>query len=334
MTTVYFATNRKPDPAETGGYGADIVANDCLAITYATAAVTGIDLADETSGQITDISQQTQGKFADPAKAAILGAGKNLLIFIHGFDNTFNDAITRAAFNREWFAASGVGAADTTVIAFTWPSAGKLIAAPPHFPPEAYLADQAQAGRSGFHIGCFLSVIDQLRVDYRRANPNGRIFLLAHSMGNYALQAGVQSWFSGRGSQDLMFDEVLLPGADERYDSFLQQNGGRLSDLPELAGRISVYYSRRDVAMYLSQAINLTYRLGYNGPDEKADTTHYPTRAFRILDCTEVEDFDPVNPPDATHQYYRRSVKVRTDIAACMAGNPNPPGGLIPLSTE
>jgi len=334
MTTVYFATNRKPDPKETGGFGAGIVANDCAAITYATAEVTGIKLADEKSGQITDISGQTQGQFSAAAKAAIVGSAKNLLIFIHGFDNTFEDAIRRAAFNREWFAASGVAAADTAVIAFTWPSAGKLIGAPPHFPPDAYLADQAQAGRSGFHIGCFLSVIDQLRVDYRRANPKGRIFLLAHSMGNFALQSGVQAWFSGRGSQDLMFDEVFLPGADERYDSFLQQNGARLSDLPELAGRISCYYSRRDVAMYLSQAINLTFRLGFNGPDEKSDTTHYPTKMFRILDCTEVEDFDAVNPPDATHQYYRRSVKVRVDIAACMGGNPNPPGGLITLSTE
>jgi esterase/lipase superfamily enzyme len=334
MTTVYFATNRKPDPQETGGFGADIVANDPAAIVYAIAEVTGIDPTNEKSGQITDISAVTAGKFSDAAKAAIIGGGKNLLIFIHGFDNTFEDAIRRAAFNREWFAGSGVSAADTTVIAFTWPSAGKLIAAPPHFPPEAYLADQAQAGRSGFHMTCFLSVIDQLRVDYRKANPNGRIFLLAHSMGNYVLQAGVQAWFAGRGSQDLMFDEVFLPGADERYDSFLQPSGARLSDLPELAGRISLYYSRRDVAMYLSQAINLTFRLGFNGPDEKNDTARYPANTFRILDCTEVEDFDPLNPPDATHQYYRRSAKVRTDIAAAMGGSPNPPGGVIKLSTE
>ena len=331
MTTVYFATNRKSDPHETGGFGADIVANDPAAITYAVAQVAGINLADEKSGQITDISDKTPGTFSDAANNAVLGAGKNLLIFIHGFDNSFEDAIRRAAFNREWFAASGVAAADTTVIAFTWPSAGKLIAAPPHFPPDAYRADQAQAGRSGFHIAFFLNVIDQLRADYRARNPNGRIFLLAHSMGNYALQSGVQSWFAQRGSQDLMFDEVFLPGADERYDSFLQPNGARLSDLPELVSRISIYYSRRDVAMYLSQAINLTFRLGFDGPDEKTDQAHYPTAMFRILDCTEVKDFEALNPPDATHQYYRRSKIVRADIAACMAGDPAKAGGLIQL---
>src|SRR5690242_20448638 len=100
MTTVYFATNRKPDPNEIGGFGAEIIANDPAAVTYATAEVSHVDLADEKSGQIGAISGQTQGKFSDAAKAAIIGGAKNLLIFIHGFDNTFADAIRRAAFNR------------------------------------------------------------------------------------------------------------------------------------------------------------------------------------------------------------------------------------------
>jgi len=331
MTTVYFATNRKPDPTAVGGYGADIVASLPDAITYAVADVQGIVLGQEGSGRIAGITDKSPGVWSDAATAAIIGAKKNLLVFIHGFANTFEDAIKRAAFNREWFAASGQAAADTTVIAFTWPSAGKLFAAPPHLPPEAYLADQAQAGKSGFHVTFFLNVLDQLRADYQKVNPNGRIFLLAHSMGNYALQAGVQFWFDSRGSDDLMFDEVFLPGADEIYDSFERPNGGRLSNLPKLSSRISLYYSRKDVAMYLSQAINLSRRLGFDGPDDKRDQTQYPTAMFRIVDCTEVRDFDPLSPPDATHQYYRRSKIVRSDIAAAMADDPNPAGGLIQL---
>ena len=101
--------------------------------------------------------------------------------------------------------------------------------------------------------------------------------------------------------------------------------------MPPPARRISLYYSRKDVAMYLSQAINLSRRLGFDGPDDKRDPTRYPTAMFRIVDCTEVKDFDPLSPPDATHQYYRRSRIVRTDIAAAMADGPNPAGGLIQL---
>ena len=40
MTLVYFATNRKVDQTQPGGYGAGIVSNDPQAITYAVADVT------------------------------------------------------------------------------------------------------------------------------------------------------------------------------------------------------------------------------------------------------------------------------------------------------
>ena len=331
MTTVYFATNRKPDQSATGGFGADIVANQPDAITYAVAQVTGTDLAQEGSGTIASVDDKSMGGFSDAATKAIIAAGKNLLVFIHGFDNSFEDAIKRAAYNREWFAEGGSAAGDTTVIAFTWPSKGELFAAPTHTSPDAYRGDQAQAGKSGYHLAFFLNELDQLRADYRRANPSAKIFLLAHSMGNYCLQAGVQYWFDNRGSNDLMFDEVILPGADEVADSFERLGGARLSNLPKLAGRISVYYSRKDVAMYLSTTLNLNARLGFDGPSDKRDTARYPLDKFRIIDSTEVKDFDPLVPPDATHQYYRRSKIVRADIVATLAGRPLVAGGLISL---
>lgn len=200
------------------------------------------------------------------------------------------------------------------MLAFTWPSVGTLFAAPPHFPPEAYGLDQAQAGKSGFHLAYFLNNIDQLRLDFHKKNPAGKIFLLAHSMGNHALQAAVQWWFDLRGSADPMFDEVILAAADEEDDTFEAKGGAKLSNLPKLTGRISIYHSRKDVAMYLSTTLNLNARLGFDGPDDKRDKTQYPDAKFRIVDCTEVKDFDFDNPPDATHQYYRRSKIVRADI--------------------
>jgi hypothetical protein len=36
-------------------------------------------------------------------------------------------------------------------------------------------------------------------------------------------------------------------------------------------------------------------------------------------------------PPDASHQYYRRSPMVRADIAAVMGNDPGINGGLITL---
>jgi hypothetical protein len=63
----------------------------------------------------------------------------------------------------------------------------------------------------------------------------------------------------------------------------------------------------------------------------KTDTALYPPARFRMPDCAEVNDYDLLNPPDASHQYYRRSPKVRADIVAVMRNDPNLAGGPIQL---
>jgi alpha/beta hydrolase family protein DUF900 len=262
-TTVYFASNRvTTGPANLWqSYGADIVAPaDATQIRYATAFVDGIDLTAEGSGAITAIENDRLSDFDDGVKGDIVGSGKNLLVFVHGFANSFKDGITRAAFNREWFAASGLAPADTTIIAFSWPSLGQLIAAPPHLLPDDYLRDQTQAGRSGFHIASFLKMVEPLITQVRAQGR--RAFLLAHSMGNFALQGAVESWFAHGNPATDLFDEVFLAAADERYDTFGLPAGARLSLLKDLGRRISIYYSVRDIAMYLSFAVNLIARLG------------------------------------------------------------------------
>jgi len=331
-TTVYFASNRVTtgSPAEWQNYGTEIVPPaDASLVRYAVAFVDGIDLTAEGSGTITAIQNDRLADFDDGVKNDITGSGKNLLIFIHGFANSFKDGITRAAFNREWFAASGIADADTTVIAFSWPSLGQLIAAPPHLLPDDYLRDQAQAGQSGFHIATFLKVVEPLITAVRAQGR--RAFLLAHSMGNFALQAAVESWFSHGNPATALFDEVFLAAADERFDTFGFPAGARLSRLKNLVARISIYYSVRDIAMYLSFAVNLIARLGHEGPEHKADPAEFGPARYRILDCADVGDYDLINPPDASHQYYRRSRKVRADITTAMANDTGVHGGLISL---
>jgi esterase/lipase superfamily enzyme len=331
-TTVYFATNRvaQGPTSDWHSYGADIIPpTDVSHITYAAAFVEGTDLAVEGSGAITAISHAQPGGFPSDVSQDIVGSGKNILVFIHGFANSFLNAITRAAFNREWFAASGVSAADTTVIAFTWPSLGQLIAAPPHLLPDDYLRDQSQASRSGFHVASFFGNLQPMLAQIRAQGR--RVFLLAHSMGNFALAAAVESWFSHSKPATVLFDEVFLAAGDERFDSFEFPMEARLSRLTDLSPRISIYYSVRDIALLLSFSVNFLKRLGHEGPIHKTDSVRYPPARYRIPDCAEVDDYDLLNPPDASHQYYRRSRKVRADIAAAMRNDPGLPGGLIRL---
>jgi len=93
-----------------------------------------------------------------------------------------------------------------------------------------------------------------------------------------------------------------------------------------MSKRISVYYNEVDVAMFLSMAVNRNDRLGKDGADNKTNTALYPPDRFRNVDCTGVDDYNKLDPIDATHQYYRRSPTVRADIAALIGGDPVAPG--------
>ena len=102
-TTVYFATNRKTTNAQDWdhGYTSDMVSPmqpDLL--TYGQATVNGIDLSKDQAGEVTSLSHVTQMDFAAPLKARMSAPGTNMLVFIHGFDNSFSDAVTRAAFKQ------------------------------------------------------------------------------------------------------------------------------------------------------------------------------------------------------------------------------------------
>jgi esterase/lipase superfamily enzyme len=317
-TTVYFATNRVASgPAQSWqSYQANIVPpSDPTAVTYATAFIDQTDLTADKTGAILSIQDVQKGGFSQQVIDDLSSPGRNLLVFIHGFANSFENALTRAAFNREWFAHSGVAAADTTVVAFSWPSLGRLLSFP--IPWQDYKQDQTMAGQSGQHIMSFFANLEPI---VAKARASGRrVFLLAHSMGNWALQAAVESWFSHGNGDAALFDEALLAAADERYDGFDFPPAGRLTGLDRLARRISIFFSVDDAVLHLSMAINLgAKRLGQEGPHDRFDTHEFPPAKYRMVDCKDFRDyaFDPAS----SHQYYRRSPGARSQIAGVMAG--------------
>src|SRR5947209_3421114 len=290
-TTVHFATNRVITGVATDWrhYGTSIAPpSDPTVLTYATAFVDNSDLHADKTGAILSIQNVHTGGFSAQATADLAAPGRNLLVFIHGFDNSFENAITRAAFNREWFAQSKLPGADTTVVAFSWPSLGRLLDLP--LPWGDYLRDQTMAGQSALHLMTFFANLEPI-VRHARAGGN-RVFLLAHSMGNWALQAAVESWFSHGNGDVPLFDEAFLAAADERYDSFDFPEPGRLSALHRLAARISIYFSAVDAVLAVSMAINLgAKRLGQEGPHDRANTTKFPPAQYRMVDCSGFRDY-------------------------------------------
>jgi esterase/lipase superfamily enzyme len=317
-STVYFGTNRVVTNANdaVNGYPAVMVPPlQPQQITYGTAIVDGINIATNAQGVVSQIKDVKQGGFSPNAVETLSGPPRDLLVFIHGFDNTFSDAITRAAFNREWLAASQMPGTNTTVVAFSWPSLGKVVSLP--IPQKDYLTDQHTAANSGLALMAFIANLQPLLDSARK--KGSRVTLLAHSMGNLALESAVQNWFRAGNGDAKMFDLAILAAADCRYDTFDQPSPNGLSGLTRLANRVSILYSQADQVLLLSMVVNLgAKRLGQDGPHNRADPVAFPPAVYQMADCTNFRDYD-FNPL-TSHQYYRLSPGVRTIIATSMGG--------------
>jgi esterase/lipase superfamily enzyme len=337
-TTVYFATNRQlqGDGTNAAHYaGESGPAGLPGRVTHAVGFVEGTDLARLEAGRLARIEGVAADDFSDTV-AADLTSGRNLLVFIHGFANSFTDSITCAAFNREWLAASGITAADCSVVSFSWPSRGvvvdpgdvlgglalgpmtlalKLLGITASPLANAYFEDQAAAAASAADLVSFL---DRLRPAMRRVQRRGgRVFLLAHSMGNWALEAALNRWAAMGLPSGALFDEALSAAADCPH-----AEAGRgpawLGHLAALSGRVSLYHSAGDQVLRLSQVVNNIQRLGRSGPVDRTDLTRYPRESSRFVDCERLEDAGPGLSLDSSHQFYRRIPEVRDDMARVM----------------
>ena len=320
-TTVFFASNRilTGDSKLVTSYGPNIQPPSIsTGITYGAAFVDGVDIASNNAGAIASIENTNTGAFSPSVQGDLADAGRNLLIFIHGFDNTFEDGITRAAFNREFLAASGQPSTDTTVIAFSWPSLGQIVSFP--VLDADYRHDQFMATQSGLHLMTFFANLEPL---LRAARANGnRTYLLAHSMGNLALQSAVESWFLHGNGNAALFDVSILAAADCSFDVFGLPNLAGLSALPLLSQRISIYYSANDQVLNLSLILNGLQRLGHDGPKNRTDQAAFPASTYRMFDASNITDYD--RGFLTSHQYYRLSASVRSQIAADIAPQASP----------
>ena len=345
-TTVYFITNRAPGAAGAPpgeAFGAQMVALEGRRLACGTAFVTNTDPDPATLEQraVEEIGAIEVDLFSQAVQDDIFGAGKPLLVFVHGFANSFSDALCRAAFNREWFAASGIPEADCTVIAFTWPSAGRVIDGASIIPGVAtllftllgfalsrelhtplagrYAADKDNARGSGRDLARSL---DRLAPLFERVRAAGRgVHLLVHSMGHVALRGAFAAWEGSGQAPGFVFDEAVLAAADEDA-AFAGHAPDWLLAMPRLARRTSLYHSREDQILMVSEAVNNDVRrLGLTSPPDRAG---FSGPGFRCVDCAGVQDAVKKSEIDYTHQYYRRVTAVRDDIARTLAGGGAP----------
>lgn len=265
MPKIYFATNRDPnrrkDPDDFGG-GFNPTSADSIRFGVATVDAQGDGYA-VSSIQVAKENIRSEPKRSTLGSKEIFGdlraemeKGVDTLVFIHGYNVSFDESLVTAARLADAYGAKQ----KINVAVFSWPSDGSLL------PILAYKSDRADAAASAPAFARALLKLGDFLAKVRRGQEcEARLHLMAHSMGNYVLRHGLQEMQRVAGPFSRMFDEVFLMAADEDYDAF--EHNHKLQLLPNLGGRINVYFNRGDTALLISDYTKSNpTRLGKEGP--------------------------------------------------------------------
>lgn len=195
-----------------------------------------------------DVRLQQHNIFYDEIRQTIAdaiadGNKSQALVFLHGFNVTFEEAAIRAA--QVGFDLKLPG----PTAFFSWPSWGSATLG-------AYHADEEAIRNSEAAIADFL-------VEFTRKSGATNLNLIAHSMGNRGLLSALQR-IAARAElrSQIRFDQVFLAAPDVSRKDFLE-----VSEVcTKFSKRTTLYTSKDDLPVYLSTIINRGPRAGYFKP--------------------------------------------------------------------
>jgi esterase/lipase superfamily enzyme len=216
------------------------------------------------------------------------GATPHALVFIHGFNVSFEEAAIRSAQLAVDLKVSGATAF------FSWPSRGTI---------SAYTADEATIEASEGAISRFL-------IDFSAQCGAQKVHLIAHSMGNRGLLRALQRIAAdAQAHSSLRFGQIFLAAPDVDRDLFLDL--ARL--YPQFAQRTTLYASAADRAVHLSARLHDAPRAGY----------FFPYTVASGVDTVAVPNFDL---DLIGHGYYAEAEALLHDIFYLMRRDAPPSG--------
>jgi esterase/lipase superfamily enzyme len=213
-------------------------------------------------------------------------ARRQVLVFVHGFNVTFADAVFRTA-----QIAADLNFHGAPVL-FSWPSKGTL-----H--PLGYTHDETQARWALPDLRAFLELI---------AEQSGAdaIHLLAHSMGNRAMtEALCQIAASTAKRSRAPFNELMLTAPDIDADTFVRDIAPAM--LPASA-RVTLYASSNDRALAFSKTVHGYPRAGESG------------EALVLVEGIDTIDVSAVDTNFVGHFYYGDNRSVLSDLFNLIQG--------------
>jgi esterase/lipase superfamily enzyme len=252
-----------------------------------------------------------------------VGVARDVLIFVHGFNTSYDEARFRLAQVVEDAQFSGVP------VLFTWPSKSDLF---------AYVGDKDSATASRDSLERLLREV--------AATPGvGRVHVLAHSMGTWlAMEALRQNAIAGQADLGGRLGEVMLASPDIGLDVFR----GQMARLGSVT-RVSVFAASDDKALSLSGALagsrTRVGALDLNNADHRAEIARLGVRVYDLSKMNVQDVFRHGNYAEAPQivgmigaQLAEPKVEDRqasgfVDDDALKAAKAPPPG-VAPVTTE
>jgi esterase/lipase superfamily enzyme len=294
IVRIFYATDRKPLPVRTKyGQAYDGNRSQSGSLSYGTAFVSiprdhriG-ELEDATfwsfsylpsAGDYVSLSRvnvQDQASFFNDVRVAVDASdSKSALVFIHGYNVSFEDAARRTA-----QMAYDLGF-DGAPILYSWPSKGRA---------QDYPADEESIQWTTDHLRTFLE-------DVARKSGTRRIQIIAHSMGNRALLNALTEL--SRTHSTARFREIVLAAPDIDAGVFRQISSAVASE----AERVTLYASSTDRALTASQHFHQFPRAGEAGNN------------IVIMRSTDTVDATDVDTSLIGHSYFADNRSVLEDL--------------------
>ncbi|HEY4943194.1 MAG TPA: alpha/beta hydrolase [Rhizomicrobium sp.] len=294
--TVYFATDREADDSALGyGLHWDSASHCGVAeISIPTAFMPGATprwaKAEKPRTLDCDGKQDMEafaGAIADAAKAAHCNS---VLLFVHGYNQTFQTALMRSgqlATDTQWSCVNA---------AFSWSSEGKY---------DRYAAD---IERSGYAVPVLIDVLRAL------AASGLKVDVIADSMGARLTLTALAALCTHRTAQ--MADELLLVAPDVSAEHDNDDFGHLLGHSAPCVRRATVYASENDLILITSESVHGGIPRAGRVPDKDLQYTTGAKNIVEIVDASAAPG-DPLG-----HGYFVLSYEMMDDMMWTLAGMP------------
>lgn len=199
-----------------------------------------------------------------------LGKSRRVLVFVHGFNNRYEDAVYRFA------QIVHDSNADVAPVLFTWPSRGSVF---------AYNYDKESTNYSR-------DALEDMLRRLAKEPSVGEVTVMAHSMGSWLTVEALRQMAIRDGRVAPKIQNVILASPDLDVDVF----GRQLAELGAKRPNFTLFVSRDDRALSLSRRISGNIdRLGQVDPTVEPYRTEFEKAGIAVLDLTALKTGDRLN---------------------------------------